>query len=59
MNTGLVSSRYALALLKYVSGTEDEEKVYSQVLRLSGSLSAVPSGAFSCKKRPYAGRIFA
>ena len=42
MNTGLVSSRYALALLKYVSGTEDEEKVYSQVLRLSGSLSAVP-----------------
>lgn len=42
MNTGLVASRYALALLKFVSGTENEEKVYGQVLKLSHSLSAVP-----------------
>lgn len=41
MNTGVVSSRYASALLKYVGETGNGERVYSQVSALSGSLAAV------------------
>lgn len=42
MNTGLVSYRYASALMKFVTETGNGEKVYGQVLTLSNSLSAVP-----------------
>lgn len=41
MNTGLVSARYALALLKFVTETGNGGKVYSQVLKLSRSLAEV------------------
>ena len=40
MNTGIVSSRYASALLKFIDGSGREEKVYGQVLKLSASLKA-------------------
>lgn len=42
MNTGLVSYRYASALMKFVSETGNGGKVYDQILLLSGSLAAVP-----------------
>ena len=42
MNTGLVSYRYASALMKLVAGTGNGEKVYGQVLALSNSLAAIP-----------------
>ena len=42
MNTGMISSRYATALLKYVVETGNEEKVYRQVLALNASLKALP-----------------
>ena len=42
MNAGLVSYRYASALMKYVEETGNGRKVYDQVLVLSRSLAAVP-----------------
>ena len=42
MNSGIVSSRYALALLKYAAETGNEEKVYRQVLVLLNSLKVSP-----------------
>ena len=42
MNTGMVSSRYAAALYKYVTYTGNGEKVYRQVLALNENLSALP-----------------
>lgn len=41
MNTGLVSARYASALLKFATKTGNEEVVYMQVLALHHSLSSV------------------
>lgn len=42
MNTGIVASRYAAALLKYAVETGNGEKVYEQVLVLDKSLTALP-----------------
>ncbi len=42
MNTGLVSYRYASALMKYATESGNAEKVYDQVLVLVRSLAAVP-----------------
>ena len=42
MNTGIVSSRYASALLKFATGTGNEQKVYGQVLKLHAMLTASP-----------------
>lgn len=42
MNTGLVSSRYASALLKFVTETGGGERVYRQVLAISDKLRALP-----------------
>lgn len=43
MNTGLISSRYATALLKYVEETGGGAAVCRQVTALEKALSAVPS----------------
>ena len=44
MNTGIIASRYADALLKYVEETGDGQVVYRQACTLAGALSA--SGEF-------------
>ena len=44
MNTGIIASRYADALLKYVEETGDGQVVYRQACALADALSA--SGEF-------------
>ena len=43
MNTGVISTRYARALLKYVTSTGRADEVYAQVKSLLGDPSATPS----------------
>lgn len=42
MNTGIIASRYASALLKFASDSGNADKVYNQVLVLDRSLSSLP-----------------
>ena len=42
MNLGIVSSRYAKALMKYSAETNATSKVYSDMLRLAGSFAEKP-----------------
>lgn len=42
MDTGIISSRYATALLKYAVERGNEEKVYRQVLAIDRNLRALP-----------------
>jgi len=43
MNVGVVSSRYARALLKFSAGNGDGEEVFSQVVRLEDALQKLPA----------------
>lgn len=46
MDAGIIASRYATALLKYVLGTGAADRVYDEVRRLSAALGGVPELRF-------------